>query len=197
MTIGKRIGEALDKWAAKDADAALIAVSIAIDATAQKAYGKGGRGSYKQFIRDNMPLITRVAFGGSVAGAINLNVPAEYRAKCPDMKADANGLCGLEEIFYHVVRCGLLHEGVLPANLNVHFKSTGEFNVQPDLLEVPASLIFGFAVAVVGAPANVGERIEERFAFNLNGMCVPFNRLWGKKDQLWNLYEAVHAIWHD
>lgn len=197
MSIGKRVTEALQRWMAEDADGALIPASVAIDATAQKLYGKPGRGSYKQFIRDNMPLITRVAFGGSMAKEIRLRVPPKVLAKSAEIKVDGNGSCGIDEILYHLIRCGLLHEATLPNGLSVQFKSPGGFNVQDDFLEIPGSLIFGSMVAVVCCPANTGEIMQADLCLDLSGYQIPFNKLWGKKDRLWNLYEAVHAIQQD
>lgn len=52
MSIANRVEDAFDKFTGEDADGALIPCSIAIDATAQKFYGKPGRGSSKAFIRD-------------------------------------------------------------------------------------------------------------------------------------------------
>jgi hypothetical protein len=40
MSIGKRIAEAVEKSSKGDPEGALISVSIAIDATASKLYGK-------------------------------------------------------------------------------------------------------------------------------------------------------------
>jgi hypothetical protein len=54
MSIGKRIAEAVEKSSKGDPESVLISVSIAIDATASKLYGKSGRSSYKKFIHKNL-----------------------------------------------------------------------------------------------------------------------------------------------
>lgn len=198
MSIGKRVAEAIQKYN---------------DATAQKAYGKPGRGSYKQFVKDNLYLITKIGLGISIENII-LKVPPEYLAKFPEMKADSDGSCRIEEILYHVVRCGLLHEAQLPPNLHFHFDTPGhgQFSVAPDKLQIPASLIMGLAIAVITCPANLDEQMDEggyltiSSAVNaayqresgelmLHGYGIPFNHLWGKRDSLWKIYQGIDEIW--
>lgn len=195
MSIGKRVVEAIEKYFAGDAEGALIPTSIAIDATAQKFYGKQGRGSYKQFLSDNLRLITRSGLNGRVIANLNIAVPDEFLAKWPDMKTGPDNLCPIQDIFYHVVRCGLLHSGALPAQLK--FESEAKIIVASDLVTLPSSLVLGFLVAVIACPANAGETLVGNYTLGLNDYQIPLNILWGKKDRLWNLYVAMDEIWKD
>ncbi len=77
MSIGSRVSAALDALAKGDAEQALHDICSAIEVTASKEAGKGGRRSYKEFIRDNFVLITRSAFG--VEGTL-ARLRVKYRA---------------------------------------------------------------------------------------------------------------------
>jgi hypothetical protein len=114
MSIVKRLIESLDRLDDNDAEGALIPASIAVDATASQFYGAPGRKSFKTFIHDNMKLISRCGLNGCKIENLNLQVPQDFVAKFPQMHLlDARGLCSLQELFYHVVRCGLVHEAEL------------------------------------------------------------------------------------
>ena len=195
MSIGKRVAEAIDKYAAGDVESALIPTSIAIDATAQKFYGKPGRGSYKDFIKDNMPLITRIALNGTKILNLILAIPQEILDDCPEIESDASRGCRVEEIFYHVIRCGLLHEGKIPSQFV--FTDEAIISLREGRISLPAKLVYGFVMAVVVCPANRGEIIGDNYGIELNGYQLPLNQLWGKRDKLWNLYEAMDEIWKD
>jgi hypothetical protein len=193
MTIGKRISEALDKFHANDAEGALIPVSMAIDATATKFYGKQGRGSYKDFINENMLLISKAGLNGRQIENISLQVPPEFVTKWPQMKVGPDRLCRLDEILYHVVRCGLLHECELASALV--FQPEVKIEIKDGKIRLPSKLIVGFVVAIVACPANKDESLPDRYGINLSGYDIPFSALWGKKEQLWNLYQAMDEIW--
>ena len=194
MTIGKRLAEGLVQLGNGDAEAALIPVSIAMDATAQKFYGKPGRGSYKTFIHDNLPLITKVALNGPRIENLHLAVPAEFLQRWPEMKTtDNNTLCSIQEIFYHVVRCGLVHEAELIASLE--FQEKAIIRISNGKIILPRKLILGFIVSVCVCAANKDDTMPDGHGLNISGYNIPFNALWGKKDQLMNLYNAMDAIW--
>lgn len=93
--------------ARNDPERALLPLSAAIDATATKLYTQRGRKSYKEFIHQNLNLITEVSFGTSI---LNINLKYDH----PDLEADPDGRCSIQNILYHVVRCGLVHSAELP-----------------------------------------------------------------------------------
>lgn len=177
MSIAKRVEDAIEKLTSEDADGALIPCSIAIDATAQKIYGKPGRGSFKGFIRDNMKLITRIAFNGTTIENLNLNVPQRVLEATPEMKTNSDGLCGVDEILYHVVRCGLLHQATLPQGFHIHFQDRGGIKVENDHLEISGSIILGLLIAVVCSSVNNHERPTKPIALNMSSYDVPINKL--------------------
>jgi hypothetical protein len=62
MSVGSKVAEAIEKMAVSDYEEALFQICSAIDATATAEAGKRGRGSYKDFIHDNLTLITKIGF---------------------------------------------------------------------------------------------------------------------------------------
>lgn len=185
MSIAKRVAEAVEKMAQSDPEGALLPISSAIDATATKHYNRRGRKSYKDFIHENLGLITKVAFGPSI---LNINLKYDH----PDLTIGPNGLCTIQDVLYHVVRCGLAHSAELPSTLR--FVDEDKFRVENNLLVLPASLIYGLIAAVVVCPANIDQTISESYGFNVRGFQITMNNLWGKKAALENLLAAMEAI---
>ena len=108
MGVGKRISDTIDKMQAGDPEGALFQICAAIDVTARNEFGKSGRGSYKDFIHQNLGLITDIAFGGR--RFLNLNLEYDH----PELKKNPDGCVPVQDIFYHAIRCALYHEASLP-----------------------------------------------------------------------------------
>jgi hypothetical protein len=183
--IGKRVAEAFVKLHSADYEGALIPTSISVDATAKKARtGEGTGAAYKGFLRDNLNLITRVAMGGG--GISNLNLGGGYSH--PKLHPNADGFFPVEQLLYHVVRCGLLHEGCLPSEIQFVAEARIEGGAR---LTVPAGFIVGMLAAVVVAPVNAGERVPVDYGFVFpTGRSARVNELWGRPD----LVEGVFAV---
>jgi len=185
VSIAKRVAEAVEKMAQNDAEGALLPISSAVDATATKHFNRRGRRSYKDFIHENLGLITKVALGPSV-----LNIKLKYDH--PDLETGPDGLCTIEDILYHVVRCGLAHSAELPSTLK--FVDENRFQVDNGLLVLPASLIYGLIAAVVVCPENTDQSIADNYGLNVRGFQIRLNDLWGRKAELENLFAAMEAI---
>lgn len=197
--VADRIAEAIDKMAQKQVDNALIQVSIALDATARKAYGKGGRKNYQTFIHDNLDIITRAGVGAAILNIrleydLNRNQPADQ----PRIEPEPDGTFTIQQILYHAVRCGLLHESHLPAGLEFveeQVIKVGGGDPNEPLLVLPAGIVYGLIVGVVAAPVNAGLKIEERFGLNIPGLTpLAINRLWGKKADILKLLDALRPF---
>lgn len=184
--IADRIIEAFQKLQQKDFEGALIPISIALDATAKREYGKGGRASYKDFIKSNMRLITRSGCGPSIGNIqISFSHP-EIKNPRPD------GTCTMDEILYHIVRCSLLHEAELGPGLR--FEEGNSLFMDGQTQVLPSCLINGLLISVVAAPVNTGERVGDQYGLLLRGYHAPLNLLWGKRDQITDLLEAIVAL---
>jgi hypothetical protein len=179
MSIGKRIEETVARMAANDADAALIPMSIAVASTAQLLYPtKKDNQAYKRFVSQNLGLISRVAFSGTAFARMHVSFSH------PSLKPASDGTVTIEQVLYHVVRCGLLHSAALPNGLR--FENGTAFLVDPttNTLVLPAQLIFGLLIAVVVSPVNASQRVDDSCLFNYRGNQIKLNSLWGNRSAL-------------
>jgi hypothetical protein len=187
MSVGKRISDTIEKMDVADSEGALFQISAAIEITAKKEYGKSGHENYKDFIHQNMGLITDIAFGGRKI--LNINLKYDH----PGLKKTANGLVPIQDIFYHVVRCGLYHEAALPDNL----KFTNEMQIRIEengMLVLPSALIYGLICAVVVSPVNHDERVLKEATLNLGEFPILINKLWGRRNELLWLLDAANEL---
>ncbi len=186
MSVGKRIEDTIEKMQKGDPEAALFQICSAVEATAVAEAGKRGKLAFKQFLKANAILITRVAFGGPAVENLHLGYSH------PDVPADSQGCCRIEDIYYHAVRCGLYHEAKLPANLKFEMKP--EIRFDNATLYLPGSLIYGLITAVVVSKANVNERVADTYGINLPTVSVPINCMWGRRQEFeWLLDVSFHV----
>lgn len=186
MSIANRVSETIDKMDAGDPESALFSICAAIESTAVREYGKRGKSSYKKFIHENLGLITSIAFAGT--RILNIHLGYDH----PDIKKRADGLCSIEQILYHAVRCGLYHEASLPSNLK--FSEPKQIRVEDGKVVLPSSLIFGFVMAVVVSPVNKDEISPKLSSLNFGSFSIPISMLWGRRGELLWLLEVVAEI---
>lgn len=174
--IGKRVAEAVDKLRTGDFEGALIPACIAVAATSRKVRPTGpDHAVYKAFLRDHIELITRVAFGN--IAILNLRIEFSHA----DLIPDHEGLVTLEQILYHVVRCGLIHEAELTTTLK--FTDDGIMKVD----QLPAKLIHGMIGAVLADASNADETIEPGYGIMTAAGAVPLQSLWGRRDEVFRV----------
>jgi len=187
MSVGKRISDTINKMEDADPEGALFQICAAIDVTAKNESGKSGRKNYKDFIRQNLGLITDIAFGGRKI--LNLNLAYDH----PKLKKNANGCVPLQDLFYHVVRCGLYHEATLPDDLK--FTDDMQIRIEEDgVLVLPSALIYGLICAVIVSPANREERAPKEAMLNFGKFPIPINKMWGHRNELLWLLDAVNEV---
>jgi len=179
MSIAKLIDETIAKFQAGDVEGAFIPASIAVAATAAKECPRErDHLEYKDFIRANLALITKVAFG---AGAITKALRIKYDH--PDLIPGDDGLCSVQQVLYHVVRCGLLPAATLPSTLR--FADNRLLAVEEgNVLVLPARLVLGLVLAVVSSPSNAGEMSSSQFGVTIGKETRSLADLWGKREQL-------------
>ncbi len=176
MSVSKRVESAIERMQEDDAEGALFQISSTVDATAKREYDKRGGKSYKTFIHENLGMIVDVSFPARRVHNLNLHYPHD------DISTDENGLCSIQDILYHAIRCGLYHEAKLPDNLK--FTNEGQIRVEDDSLVLPSALIYGLIVAVVVSPVNSEERVSESVMLNFDGISMLLNCLWGKRAEM-------------
>lgn len=105
-------------------------------------------------------------------------------------------MCSFQDIVYHAVRCSLYHTASVSSDLRFHEGQS--FKVESGRLVLPASLVLGLIVTVVVSPANKSEvTLDERHGINICGYQVSLKRLWGKRQELLELYRAMDEIQKD
>lgn len=177
MGIGNFVEASLEHFEQNQFDIALALASSAVDATASKCGYKGNNNTkYKQFLKDNMQMITTFGFPGISASGI--------RIKCiniEDLKTDDKNMTDIENIIYHTIRCGLIHQCDISSQIEfTHETYIGDFI---DKFKIPQNLVLGLLVAVVLAKCNKYESLKKTY-FILNPMTkehISLNSLWGKE----------------
>jgi len=186
MIIGSRVADAFDHLEKDDPDGAMFAICAAIEATAAKEYGQGGRSTYKKFVHDNLRVITRVGLGIYIH---NLNVAISH----PEVPTDANGLCSFQDVMYHAVRCSLYHEAALPSVIS--FQKERVLHASGGHIVLPSSLIYGLVMSVVIAPVNAAEQSPKINIFNIPEFGpLPVNQMWGRRAEVLWFLGAVDSM---
>lgn len=157
-------------------DVSLALICSAIDATSKKMFRNDSNNCrIKKFVKLNMSIITKYGFPGLIA--------TDIKIKCIDipynLKPDRDGYVGIEDIIYHVIRCGLIHECEID-NL-VEFTDTTIIGDFIGKFKIPKQLFWGLALSVIFSHVNVDEPIYDEVLININGMGYNLQELWGKE----------------
>lgn len=171
--VGRRVSKAFEELLRNDPGEALFEICAAIEGTARREGLPHGHG-YKQFVGNNLPIISGIAFGPALSGL-------RVRYSHPELPATSDGIATLEDIVYHVFRCGLYHTGKLPDDIEFTDHTVGAKN---GVLFIPKMVVAGLIVAVVASPANAGGRTSPSYFFERSGKRYVLNNLWGRREQL-------------
>jgi len=152
MSIRSFIDAASESHAAGKYDIALTLACAAVDATAAKLYPreKSNAARYKAFLKKAMQTITRHGFPGIQAGAIRI----KCRNVC-ELKTDEFGYVGIEDIIYHTMRCGLVHQCEI--DTRIVFTEHTEIGDFEATFRVPRQLVLGLIRAVMHDEINGSE----------------------------------------
>lgn len=154
MSIGARIQECVDKLHAEDAENAFIQLAIAIDGTAKKLYpGITTTERCKRFLRENLSFVFWVITSG---------VPNKVRGFSLEVRG-SDGACetiGFEDLVYKVMRCSLLHEGVLSEK--VEFINIPCISTLNGKIQFPLALVGALLFAVIASSASKGQKVSEK-----------------------------------
>jgi hypothetical protein len=165
MAIGDRVKECFDKVTIGDFENGLIQLSIAIDGMAKKEYPKMKVGQrFTTFLRENQDIITFFTF------ATNMFIDCSFDGY------------KLEDIIYNVLRCGLLHEGSIPDE--IEFIDEIRIGHAGGRWRFPKTYVMGGLLAVIGAKSNAKERLPRQYAVMIMGKPYQVNYLWGHGDEI-------------
>lgn len=123
---------------------ALCLTCIAVDACAAIQYpNKQVTERYKLFLKKNFNVITRFGFPGIYASSLRIKI----NGKVPNLILDEQGYVGMDQIIYHVIRCGLIHDCKIDHRICFTEKTIiGDWN--EDKFFLPSAIIYGLIAAV-------------------------------------------------
>ena len=127
---------------------ALCLTCIAIDACSAKIHSSETSNAkrYKQFLKSYFRTICEFGFPGISASSIRIKVNSAVEG----LRLDDKGYVDMEQIIYHILRCGLVH--------NCKIEETIEFTEdtiigdwEEDKFYIPKRIIWGLIAAVKSA----------------------------------------------
>lgn len=123
-------------------DEALTLVCISVDACASKKYESKYNGEkYKKYLRDNFSIICKYGFPGIQASCIKIR-----NIKNVKLITDDKGFVGVEDIIYHLIRCGLVHECNIDETIELTEKT--EIGSDNNKFFIPKDIILGLIASV-------------------------------------------------
>ncbi|MBN1459039.1 MAG: hypothetical protein JXA57_05850 [Armatimonadetes bacterium] len=175
-SIGGYLDDAIEKICRGDLQMAASSVCIAVAGTAKRAFPsvRGDSNKFKAFLARHMGLIVYVGMPGL---ALARGSSIRLRFLHPDVPEDAEGYCTLEDILYHVLRCGLIHEAEFPNAIAFDDCLSADGRL-------PKGILNGLILAVVVAPENKDERLAQDWTIKIKDSEVVFNEWWGKEQEL-------------
>lgn len=143
MSVQSFINAAKTLYAENFYEESLCLVCSAIDASAAQCYpDKKVTDRYKMFLKDHFRTITNEGFPGISADSIRIKV----NSKVDSLKPDDDGYVDMEQIIYHVLRCGLVHHCDVDDSIEfTDHTIIGDWNA--DKFYIPKAIIWGLIAA--------------------------------------------------
>lgn len=189
VTVGDRVQSMIDHMEKGELDLALSDICIALDITSQKYYGmtKSSRTTYKEFLKENIWMIVATGMGSLIVESIKL--PFQHT----DIKYDADGYCTLEQIIYHVMRCGLVHG--TGENNKIIWNNLIPLGIdEAGNLQLSPSFIWGLALAVIVSEVNKDERVKDTCWISTMTFKYLINDLWGKRENVKTMLKSAYGV---
>jgi len=193
MSIAERIEEACRRQLEGAFESALIQVSIALDATAKFQYPhiKQVGTRYKLLCADSSKLITGIASGGPTIERFQFEFESQW------IDSDADGLVDIEQIYYHLIRCCLVHEGRISDQVVI--TSTTQEGLIIELvdgnrLSFSPSIIVGLLAAAIGSPVHEGNNELPAINLEISKRPIPISSLWGKRDLMLEYLDVLSRL---
>ena len=99
----------------------------------------------------------------------------------PDVKPDAAGCVGIEDIIYHVIRCSLIHSD--EKDSKIRWNDAIALGLDQDgNLVLNNGLIWGLVSAVVFSPTNKDESVPDQYWLQVGMFRMFISELWGRID---------------
>jgi hypothetical protein len=179
MSVGSQVADAIRKLSEGQLEDAVVAVSVALSATARREQpNEGDKLACHKFLEKNLPIISKIGWV-----AFGVSQPINFRYRRLDKIKPGLGVRTMPEMLYDVVRCTAVHEAGFPRNLRFTKEPVIQTGDDGELV-LPIDVIYGLLIAVVASPMNGHERAEGDPRFSFGGKSVQVNDLWGKRDKI-------------
>ena len=148
MSVRDRLEDAVVLWRQGRKSGAWIQVLIAAAATSRERFPSMKDGeAFRAFVREITPTIVD-SKSAAIPGGVNVV-----------FNADGGNLMSLDQVLYKHLRCNLLHEAVMPAEVHLSESHIVDGKLVADLrggspLTIPDFWVLHLAKAVAHAPEN-------------------------------------------
>lgn len=143
MSVSSFVDSAKILYDNKKYEEALCLVCIAMDACSSILYpDKKNAERYKLFLKMHFSTICKYGFPGIEASNIRIKVNMPNSM----LKPDNNDYVDMEQIIYHVIRCGLVHECNIEKT--IQFTETSIIGDWDEKFYIPKDIIWGFIEAI-------------------------------------------------
>ncbi|MEN6593612.1 MAG: hypothetical protein ABFC31_01490 [Clostridiaceae bacterium] len=189
VSISDRIQSMVDHMDNNEIELALSDVCIAIDITSKRHYGRARSSStlYKNFVKENLWIIIFVGTGTILTDDIKIPFVHE------DIKSSNDGYCTLEDIIYHVIRCGYIHD--TGEHSKIKWNNKIPFAVDKDgYLYLTPSFIWAFALCVIACEENRDERVRDTCWVSMASFKYLINDMWGKRESIRSMILSQYGI---
>jgi hypothetical protein len=190
LSVGQRVKEAIDYMGTGQVVSALTPTCIALDITAQRVAGakRSGRKIFKDFIQKSMWLITLIGFPGLMSSEVR--VPFHH----PEIPPNSTGTVGIDEIVYHVLRCGSVHSDEKNSKITWNKNISLGIDHNTGNLVLHEQLVWGLLAAVIFMPENKDEQIPDTYWISIWGFKNFVTEFWGRIDLAKRIAKEVTGI---
>lgn len=163
---------------------ALEQAAIAIDISAQRFYQSAYSASsvYKNFLDEYHWVMELMALNG-----IDLKSSCFSNFTILRQNGQRIHKPQLSDILYHSVRCSLIHNTGVPANLV--FNRERKIVLADEYISLPEQVIWGMLASIVFSKCNASEKSEGDYFISYEDHRFPIRENWGREDLLRSLYE--------
>ncbi len=189
VSVGQHIQSMIDHMEKGEIELAFSDVCIAVDITSQKHFNEtqSSASCYKRFLKENIWMIVVTGMGSLITEKMKL--PFVHK----DIISDAEGYCTLEQIIYHVMRCGLIHgtgeenKIIWNSSVPLAIDANGNLNISP-------SFIWGLALTVITCSANKNEHVNDTCWISMASFKYLINDLWGKRESIKTMIKSQYNV---